>query len=315
MVVNKTQPLPPIVLFGNEALSSCRRYQQAPILSQLMTDGWPVEAVIIKAKPTRSRQWRQWPIMTVAQKARLPIHQVADRDQLTRLIKTASFQSQLAVVVSFGLFFSKTVLDYFPRGMINVHPSLLPQDRGASPIESAILNNHSTTGVSLMGIVQSIDAGPIYAQESIAIKQPITKQALTDQLGQLAARMLADKLRLIYQGQITARRQDHHLASLSPTITKTSGRVNWASPATTIERQIRAYLDWPASYTTLQDQVVSLTAARVLTGTKEPIGAYHFDALSQTIIVNCQKGRLAIERLKPANRPEITALDFSNGYL
>ena len=179
MAGDKAQPLPPIIMFGNEALSSCRRYRQAPILSRLVADGWPVEALIIKTNPTRSRHQRQWPIITVAKKAQLPVHQVADQGQLTELIKTAGFQSRLAVVASFGLFFSEAALDYFPRGIINVHPSLLPQDRGASPIESAILNNRSSTGVTLMQIVQSIDAGPIYAQESVALQQPITKQALT----------------------------------------------------------------------------------------------------------------------------------------
>ena len=139
-----------LVFLGNECLSSSPHYDRAPVLQALLDEGYEIEALIVKNKGTRSRTSQHPAILRLAGEYGLNIVKVATPEDLAAAVKPLT--SRLAVLASFGLILKDEILQRFPLGIINIHPSLLPAYRGPTPIEQAIVNGDKKTGVSLMRV-------------------------------------------------------------------------------------------------------------------------------------------------------------------
>ena len=237
---------------------------------------------------------------------------VENKVALTTLMATKLFSSQLGIIVDFGIIVEQTVIDYFPRGIINAHFSLLPEWRGADPITFTLLSGQSKTGVSLILIVEKLDEGPLLAQSDLVLSEDVSADELTDELIELSNHMIEEIVPLYMEGKLRPYEQPSDIKpTYSRKLTKEDGNIDWQKPAEVIEREIRAFAIWPKSRTTLAGKEVIITKARVLPREDGKVGEV-FTADKQ-LVVRCGKDALVIERLKPAGKKEMPAQAFIAG--
>lgn len=227
-------------------------------------------------------------------------------------------EAQIAVLAAYGRIIPQRVLDEFPLGIINIHPSLLPEYRGPTPIEQAILDGVEKTGVSIMHLTAGMDEGPVYKQKTLHLAGTETKGALTEQLQRLGAEMLQEILGDIVSGVLKPKSQPHpDRATYTSKITKADSLIDWHKSADRLEREIRAYEYWPQSRTTLGSVDVIVTAANALfhgndlsPGTIKVVS----EGKSKALFVGTADGNLQIERLKPVGKKEMPIAAFLAGY-
>lgn len=227
-----------------------------------------VSAVTQPDRPVgRKQELQASPVKETALRLGLPLIQferVKDREAIETL---RALNAPLAVVVSFGQIISQEILDLYPLGVINVHPSLLPRHRGASPMAGAILAGDTTTGVSIMKMDALMDHGPVYAQAEAPIEPTDTTATLSARLSKLGASLLLETLhRLIENPALPAEEQDHGHATIIRRFTKEDGLLDWNKPAEVLERAVRAYHPWPGTYTVIDGKRLKILASSV--GTK-----------------------------------------------
>jgi methionyl-tRNA formyltransferase len=230
-----------------------------------------------------------------------------------KLHELREHEAELAVLAAYGRIIPKSVLEQFPLGIINVHPSLLPAYRGPTPIEQAILDGVTRTGVSIMRLSPEMDEGPIYKQKTLQLSGKESKAELAVRLQALGAELLTEVLQGAVGGELKPRKQPHpDRATYSKLIRKEDGRIDWTKPAESLEREIRAYLDWPKSTGSIAGKDIVITKARVVPGTGK---AGDFTIIDKDFVVFCGQDGLLIERLKPAGKNEMNAEAFINGYI
>lgn len=275
----------------------------------LLAKNFEIEAVI--TKPATLAQMKQ--IVPTAKSLA-----AQSRAELDALIATSKFTSRLAVLVDFGIIVSQSVIDYFPLGIINSHFSLLPEWRGADPISFAILSGQKQTGVSLMLLVEAMDEGPLLAQTSYEITSKMTTPELTDALIEISDAALKLVIPRYASGEIVAAPQTEvstTAASYSRKLTKADGLIDWTKPAAVIEREIRAFIDWPKSRAWLGDVEVIVTKAHnVPSQASSKSGELEIIKAAGVLMVATSNGSLCIESLKPAGKKEMTASEFLRGY-
>lgn len=153
-----------------------------------------------------------------------------------------------AVVVAYGKILPQALIDAFPKGILNIHYSLLPKYRGASPVEAALLNDESTTGVSIQQMVYKLDAGDVLAQREVVIEPNETTRELRPRLVALGAELLADTLPAFIEGKLVATPQDESVATFSKKIEKSEGELDLAGDAQMNWNKYRAYAESPGTY-------------------------------------------------------------------
>ena len=295
-------PSPKIVFFGNERLSSGFDPQGAPTLELLIARGYDVVAVVANFEPGRSRKARQLEIGAIAEQHSIPVllpQKLADiREQLL------SLQPDIGVLVAYGKIIPQSIIDIFPRGIVNIHPSLLPQYRGPTPIEQALLDGAEKTGVSLMKIVRQMDAGPVFAQSTVELDGTETKQALTRALLLRGGDMLAETLPRIIDGSLPGTPQDESKATYTRLFTKQDSQLDTTKTSKQLEREVRALADWPKSRITLFGHETIVLAARV--------------AANQTdgqLVVPCGHATyLEVTMLTAPSGKAMSGADFVRGY-
>ena len=174
------------------------------------------------------------------------------------------------VVAAYGLLIPRAVLDIPPLGCLNVHPSLLPRHRGASPVATAILSGDITTGVSIMLLDEGWDTGPILTQVSLPILAADTTGSLTARLAELGAQLLGNTLPRWQAGEIKPQTQDQTRATYSHSLRKEEGELDWTLSAPDLERRVRAFQPWPGCYTRWRGKILKVLQAEVLAGKGEP---------------------------------------------
>jgi methionyl-tRNA formyltransferase len=159
------------------------------------------------------------------------------------------YSADVGVVAAYGRLLPTEVLNGFPLGCINVHPSLLPKYRGPSPISSVIANGETETGVSIIQLVPAMDAGPILGQIKVPISEKETTPSLTAKVVKVGGPLLVEVLKALAENGVIIRAQDDAQATFCKLLTKEDGRINWQEPAEVIERKLRAFDPWPGSFT------------------------------------------------------------------
>jgi methionyl-tRNA formyltransferase len=219
---------------------------------------------------------------------------------------------ELFVVAAFGLIFRQRTLDIPRLGSINVHPSLLPEYRGASPIVAAIAAGDSETGVALMVMDAGIDTGAVVSQERVTIADDDTSESLGGRLGLFGAEMAVRDIPRWVKGELVASPQGSH-ASLTRTLTKDDGWIDWKRPAAEIERHIRAMWPWPRAWTTVHGSPIQIHGAKVVdvAHSRHEPGATISER--RRLIVACGEDALEIETVEPAGRRTMAAAAYLNG--
>jgi methionyl-tRNA formyltransferase len=228
----------------------------------------------------------------------------------------------VGVVIDYGFIINQDVIDYFPLGIINSHFSLLPEWRGADPITFAILSGQQQTGVSLMLIVAKMDEGPLLAQAPYDITESITTPELTNDLIEVSDQMLRQILPLYLDGKIQPADQASVTMAASPTpsysrkLTKADGVIDWHKPAAQLEREVRAFIDWPKSRTRLGAHEVIISKAHVVpeVAADTKPGAVTSTAGKDGILVTTGDQTLCIDELKPIGKAAMSARAFLAGY-
>ncbi|HSH31922.1 MAG TPA: methionyl-tRNA formyltransferase [Candidatus Saccharimonadales bacterium] len=307
-----------VVFFGNERLSTGLDWTNATTLKTVVAAGYKVDMVVANHHQARSRRGRPLEIEAVAAAHDIPVLITTDVEEIKQ--RLSQYQAVAGVLVAYGKIVPSAIINCFKRGIINLHPSLLPQFRGPTPIEQAILDGVTTTGVSIMQLSAKMDAGAVFAQRQLALSGHESKTELAGKLLQAGANLLIDHLPGILDGSLQPVPQDHTQATYTSLISKKDGLIDWAKPAEVIEREIRAYLGWPGSRTTLAGTDVTITAARVMSGNESRVSSLElkpgtvFKTDTKELAVACGQGTLVIDQLKPAGKPEMTGQAFLAGH-
>ncbi|MBI2681363.1 MAG: methionyl-tRNA formyltransferase [Candidatus Solibacter usitatus] len=207
------------------------------------------------------------PVKQAALKLGIPVFQPERIRGAEAQAALAALGVEVMVVVGYGQIIPQAVIDLAPRGILNVHASLLPKYRGAAPIQWAIANGEARTGVTTMQINAGLDTGDILLQAETAIAGEETAVELSERLAPLGAELLVETLAGLARGTIVPRKQDDALATYAPILKKEDGRIDWSGPASRIHNQIRGLLPWPGAYTTLRGQLLHIWRARVASET------------------------------------------------
>jgi methionyl-tRNA formyltransferase len=303
-----TQKSPTIVFFGNERLATAVS-TTAPTLQGLIDADYHVAAVVLNQEPAISRTSRRIEVTDVAASHNIPVLTPTKLTDITEQLE--SYQADIGVLVAYGRIVPESIINLFPAGIVNIHPSLLPKHRGSIPIESVLLNGEAETGVSLMRLVKAMDAGPVFEQRIISVPSGSSKQELTDNLLSLGASTLIEIIPSIIDGSLVPQPQDESQATYDNLITKADGIIDWTKPAVRLEREIRAYQGWPKSIAQIGHHQVILTGADVVPTSGLP---GNYQASKTELIIHCGVDSLQITRLQPVNKKEMPVGAFLAGH-
>lgn len=292
----------PIVFFGSGPVAA----ESLELLAQDFT----IEAVVTKPRPAHHKG--DVPVIRIAEKLGLPIFTVTNKRTLDELIEAQNFNSSVGILIDFGIIVSQKAIDYFKLGIVNSHFSLLPEWRGADPITFSILSGQKITGVSLMLLVPAMDEGPILGYGVYELPPEITTPELTHELISLSHELLKQIVPEYLEGNVAPQPQTDKIeATYSRKLTKEDGIIVWNKSADQIEREIRAFLEWPKSRATIAGKDVVITKAHVV---NESGKAGTFIVQNKQLLAFCGEKSLAIDRLKPAGKQEMTSEAFLAGH-
>ncbi len=235
-----------------------------PVLKTLIESQTVVGVVTQPDRPAgRGKQLRPSPVKLTAQEANIPVYQPKSLRSEEAAQPLRDWQPDIIVVAAFGQILRPHVLELPPHGCLNIHASLLPRWRGASPIQHAILAGDAETGVCLMQMDVGLDTGPVYACMPTPISPTETAASLHDRLAELGANLLDVHLDNIVTGNLTATPQDNEQSTYAPMISKEDGRLDWQQTSSEIDRRIRAMTPWPGAFTTWQGELLKIKSAAV----------------------------------------------------
>lgn len=231
----------------------------------------------------------------------------------------AAFEADLFIVAAYGRILPQAVLDLPALGCINIHASLLPKWRGASPIAHALWHGDAQAGVAIMRMEAGLDTGPVFGMQAVALAADETCGSLTTRLAVLGAQTLVALLPDIISGDKKPVAQDDAGTSYAPLLDKAHGQLDWRAPAEVLARQIRAFDPWPGTYTFVQDPTgggpkrrVGVQQGRVDKAAQGPAGQV-LKATSQGVLVACGTGGLWLLRVKPEGRGAMAAAAWVAG--
>lgn len=285
-----------------------------PILRRLAEDArFEITAVVTQPdKPAgRKGALRKPPVKLEAERLGLPVLQFESVKSDEAFQKLSALRPDIAAVASFGQIIPRRVLDIPKHGCLNVHASLLPAYRGASPIAAAIAAGDSETGISIMLMDELMDHGPILATAVEPIRPNDTTEALEKRLAELGAGMLPDVMAGFAQGSIQPVEQDHAKATKVPLLTREHGRLDWNKTAAELERLVRAYSPWPGTFFELDGKRIKVLEAKAAAGDQGKPGT-RIVAEGLPAVV-CMEGVLTLTKLQPEGKPPLEGAAFLRG--
>ncbi|MBI5022805.1 MAG: methionyl-tRNA formyltransferase [Candidatus Magasanikbacteria bacterium] len=306
-----------IIFFGTEDFA-------ATILQGLI-DSHDFEIKMVVTRPDkpigREHKLHQPPIKILAKKNGLKVEQPST-------LKNFNLQTgaNLGIAVQYGLLIPKQILKSLPHGIINIHPSLLPKYRGASPIQSAILNGENKTGVTIMKMDEGLDTGPILLQKQAQIEPNETYTTLAQKLAQIASETLTEAVRGYVSGQIQPQAQDNNLATYCREFKREDGQIDWSKSAEKIYNQWRALQPWPGVFTEamfggkkMKIKILKMSLAadfNVISKMEKKLSSPFIKLNKKTLGAVAGDGQtLIIDELQPEGKKIMTAEAFINGYL
>jgi len=278
-----------VVFFGTPELAT-------PMLKELCEQATVVACVTQPDKPRgRSLELTPSPVKLLALRNGIPVLQpkTLKREKPSGEDFYQAFTAlrpDVAVVVAYGKIIPQDYLVFPQYGFVNVHPSLLPELRGPSPIQYALLEGKQTTGISIMKLDAGMDTGPILAQEEFALDKAETAETLHDRVQLVGTSVLIRALTGYLAGDIHPKPQDDSRATYSHRIEKTDGEIDWSQAPEYIERKIRAYTSWPGAYTFCGDKRIKILRA------------------------HCEGNAVVIDQVQPEGKKPMSYADFFRGH-
>lgn len=237
-----------------------------PTLDRIVTAGHTVLEVVTQPDRPKGRQQELAlsPVKSAAQRHGLPIFQPERIRRPEAVEHLRELHPDAMVVVGYGQILPQSIIDIAPLGIINVHASLLPELRGAAPIQWSIARGFKTTGVTTMRIDAGLDTGDILLRWETPIGPDETAIELSARLAEAGADLLVDTLARLCAGSIQPQRQDHSQASYAPILKKEDGRIDWSNPAQQIHDLIRGFQPWPGAHTSFRGRSLHLWRSRLI---------------------------------------------------
>jgi len=254
------------------------------------------------------------PVKGVAQRERIPVLQPTKMKDPQFLAALAAWKPDLIAVAAFGRILPPAVLTLPPQGCINVHGSLLPKYRGAGPIQWAIINGESETGITTMLMDEGMDTGAMLLQEKIAIAPDDTAGTLSPRMAELGGRLLVETIAQLKAGTLVPHAQDHAQATMAPLLKKEDGQIDWTKPAVSTANRIRGLTPWPGAYTFLGAERWTILKATAISGSGCERPGRITMITKQAIHVETGNGLLAIHEIQPANSRRMTAAQYLAGH-
>ena len=324
----------------------------ATALSGLVDAGFDVVGVVTRPDTNKGRSGVKSPsaVKIEADKHEIPVLQPEDKAELTEMVR--EINPELIVVAAFGMIIPQAVLDIPKYGALNIHGSLLPKYRGASPIAEAILSEDKKTGITIMKMNAGMDEGPIISQYTLPVFSPVipsvaeeslsnipegsreqepalsesrmgrddkeegdTTASLSIKMAELGAKAIIETIPSWVSGELKAIPQDKTKATYCKRLTKEDGHIDWGQPAERIERMVRAYQPWPTAYTFAGESRIKILKAGWVPGLRPGMTelAGVLHFEDGHIFVCTGEGTLEILELQPEGKKPMSAKDFING--
>ena len=286
-----------------------------PSLAHLVLNHHQVTAVYTQPdRPAgRGQSLAPSPLKQAALAMQLPVRQPASLKDTEALEQLAELKPDVIVVTAYGKMLPRPVLDLPRYGCLNLHPSLLPRYRGASPVVAAILAGEEFTGVSVMLLDEGVDTGPVISQAAVSISPRDNTGSLMGKLAQVAARSLIEALVHWSRGAIAPQPQNESEASYCATVAKSDGEIDWGMSAADIWRRVRAFNPWPGSYTRWQGKQLKIMEAVPLSAVRKSPGQVLSEE-SSMIGVGTGDGVLGVLRVQIEGRRAMSAAEFLRGH-
>jgi methionyl-tRNA formyltransferase len=259
----------------------------------------------------RGRKMVKSQVKQAAESLDLEIFQPGKVNSKESLDRLTAWNPDLIIVAAFGQILSPQILQLPEYGCLNVHASLLPRWRGASPINAAILHNDKQTGVTIMQMAEGLDDGPILTQSAIPITSKETAGMLSDRLSDLGAELLVKTIPPYTSGEIKPQEQDHDRATYAPRLRKKDGALDANQSAELLARKVRAYSPWPGTFTFWKDQRLIIHQAKAVNVTSPGIGV--FILYEDLPAVGTKEGVLVLETLQLAGKRKLSGQEFLHG--
>jgi len=298
----------PIVFMGTPATA-------AATLEQLLQGPDRIVGVVTQPdRPTgRGQKTAPSPVRKIAESHGIPVV-APEKIRAPEFLETLrNWRPEIVVVVAYGRILPKAILELAPRGCLNVHYSLLPKYRGAAPAAWTIINGESIAGVTTMRLVEKMDAGPVYLQETLAVTADETSGSLQARLTPVGARLLMETLRQLKEGALQPREQDESAVTIAPMLEKEDGRIDWNQSALAIERRVRGLDPWPGAYTHIGNKLLKVHRATVLPadGKGNPGEVVRADVGGFWVATGA--GIIGLEEIQLENKRRLPGAEFLKG--
>jgi methionyl-tRNA formyltransferase len=296
-----------------------------PSLRRLIDAGYAIAGVYTQPDRSggRGRRLLAPPVKRLAEAAGLSVFQPESLRLPEAVAELAALDPGVIVVVAFGQILRPAVLALPPRGVVNVHASLLPRYRGASPIAGALLHGDAETGVSIMLLDEGMDTGPVLAQARETVLPQDTTGSLSERLASLGAELLIATLPRWLAGEVAPQEQDEACATTTKLIAKADGQLDWSLPASELWRRVRAFTPWPGATTTLDGAPVQILQAwPVDAAADQELGRIVPTQGASSVPAELPRPAFAVSTgagfllpliLQKAGRRPLEARDFANG--
>ncbi|MBI3893997.1 MAG: methionyl-tRNA formyltransferase [Candidatus Wallbacteria bacterium] len=286
-----------------------------PSLRALVAAGHDVRAVLCRADKPSGRGLAETPppVKVEALRHGLPVLQPKKLKDPALAERLKALEPEVVVVVAYGLLIPKWFLELAPFGCVNVHGSILPRLRGAAPLQHAILEGFSTSGISLMKLDEGMDTGPVYETFEVPLGPRDTTGELHDRLAALSEQVLPAALERIVGGQVKAEQQDDSKATLAPKLPVEMERLRFGDPAWRVDRIVRTLSPRPGAYAIFRGKRLKLLRSAPAAGSGKP-GELLAVESGHTLRVACGEGALEVLELQPEGKRPMSAGQFLAGH-
>jgi methionyl-tRNA formyltransferase len=290
----------------------------APTLTALAHAEHPIAGIFTRPdRPAgRGRRLRPPPVKVAAEALGLPVYQPPQVSVGEGLVELRALAPDLIVTIAYGEILHEEALSLPPRGAVNLHASLLPKYRGAAPIQWALLNGETTTGVTAQWMAKELDAGDIILQRPREIGPEESYGSLHDRLALLAAEMAVETVALIARGEAPRIPQEAACASFAPAITREDLVLDWRSPGAAVVARVRAFSPSPGARTTHEGRFVKVLAARLVKRDQWPRGVPGevVETGREGFMVAAGEDGVLVLRVQPEGRKPMSGADYVLGY-
>ncbi len=259
----------------------------------------------------RGRKFMPPPVKQFAESVRIPVLQPHKMGDIQAALKALA--PDVIIVAAFGHILRNKVLNLPEYGCLNIHASLLPRWRGASPVTAAIRAGDIETGVTIMHMDRGLDTGPIVSRRAVPITLEHTGGSLTDELAALGSALIIDTLPYWFARELETQVQDETLATLAPKLHKHDGLINWKQSTIAVERHVRAYHPWPSAFTIWHNKPLKIISVRPYLNESIDLPPGSIFKLENDVAVATADGAVRLDQIQPPNKRTMATRDFING--